>query len=152
MSTKNIHRAKICIVFASAIVVVFLFILSRVLMAHNDVGTRKAAESAGQKVEAYIDKNKSIPDDISAVTIKLPKTVRYEKVSSKTFQFCEYFYRNNDPSVSKIGLFKNLLFNSEVNPNLKYSNSIPDGRYGTLVVSDVHLAGIECQTVDYYAL
>jgi hypothetical protein len=137
------------IIAGGILILLVLQVGIQAIKARQDVNTRKAAMSAGEKVEAHIDKTKAIPQTIANLNYSLPKTVRYEKINDKTFQFCEVFHRNNDPSKSKLEMFANLVFNRST-ANMKWHQI--DGKYGTMVVDDLHTSGLHCQTVYYYTL
>jgi hypothetical protein len=146
---KNLSFKNWQLITIGILLLLALQISIQVTKARADIRTRKAATDIGQQVEKFIDETKIVPLEIPDGTYKAPKTVKYTRISDKTFQVCEFFYRNNDPSSSKLAMFTNLVVNRSSN---FMKNNRPDGRYGTLVVDDLHLAGLECQTVDYYKL
>lgn len=146
--TLNRNR-KIIILLATLLMVYVGF---RLFQASKDVQTRKHANTIGTQLGEYITEKRTVPLTLEGAGItNVPKTVRYSYVSTTKFKLCADFQKFNNPSAGAFQKFINLLVNQP--DNLAIETASTDGTiYGVAGFDDLHLAGPDCQTVEYYTI
>jgi hypothetical protein len=150
-SVKDYYKKPLLLV-AALIIVLVVYAGYQSILAKKDVVTRRATVVYSQQIDDYITKNKKVPASLSQLpTKKVPSSISYSKIDDKSFVICAYFYRNNDPSLSKWGLFGHLLWNHQTKA-MTDSEPSSSTTYGVMSFDDMHVKGIQCQTIVSYKL
>jgi hypothetical protein len=124
----------------AAALVIFVYVAALGISTKQDAKTLKAAQSAADKLDSYIDQHQSIPATLEQAGITdRPDTITYEKQGTTSYKFCATYKGSSAPDLAS--------------PLALYTGGFPatdSSNSAYLYISPQYKKGQNCQTVTPY--
>lgn len=132
-----------------------IFTVLKASAQKQDKETERKSQEIATKLNAYVNKNRRLPETLDEANIKdVPTTIRYVKESDSIYKFCETY--NNESSYGGSGI-TSLLWGTALQnyDDTQYDDDFyNDTSYNqsSLYPSYSHDKGENCQTVEPYSI